>query len=258
MISPLAYVHPNAKLGENVEIEPFATVMDDVEIGDRTRICSHAVIQSCSRIGTDCVIHPGAVIGGVPQDLKFKGEYTLAIIGDRTVVRECATVNRGTASKGKTVVGNDCLIMAYCHVAHDCKLGNHIIMSNATQLAGEVVVDDWAVIGGGTLTHQFTHIGAHVMIQGGSRINKDIPPYVLAGREPICYVGLNSVGLRRRNFPAETVNDIQSIYRTIYLTGYNIKEAIEHVLEEINPSPVRDEIIDFIRNSERGVIRANF
>ena len=175
MISELAYVHPDAKLGKDVEIEPFATVMGDVEIGDGTRVCSHAVIQPYSRIGSGCTIHPGAVVGGVPQDLKFRGEITYAIIGNNTVIRECATVNRGTASKGKTVVGDDCLIMADCHVAHDCVLGNHVIMSNATQLAGEVVVDDWAVLGGGTLAHQFTHIGAHVMVQGGTRINKDIP-----------------------------------------------------------------------------------
>ena len=200
MIHQMAVVHPDAQIGENVEIGPFSVIERDVVIGDGTVIMNNVTILNGARIGKNCRIFPGAVIAGIPQDLKFKGEETLAIIGDNTTLRECVTVNRGTASKEKTVVGNNCLIMAYCHVAHDCTIGDYVIISNASQVAGEVVVDDHAVIGGGTLIHQFTHIGPHVMIQGGSKINKDIPPFVKAARDPIAYTGINIVGLRRRNF----------------------------------------------------------
>ena len=185
MISPLAYVHPGAKIDDTANIGPFAYIEDNVEIGAGTEIMANASVLYGARIGKNCRVFPSAVVGAIPQDLKFQGEDTIAIIGDNTTIRECATIHRGTASKGKTVVGNNCLIMAYSHVAHDCLLHDHIIMSNAVQLAGEVVVEDYAIIGGGTLVHQFTHIGAHVMIQGGSRVNKDIPPYAIAAREPI-------------------------------------------------------------------------
>ena len=208
-----------------------------------------------ARIGRNCTIFPGAVIGAVPQDLKFKGEKTLAIIGDNTTIRECVTVNRGTAAKDKTVVGSNTLIMAYCHVAHDCVVGDNVIMSNATQLAGEVVVDNFAVIGGGTLVHQFCHIGPHVMVQGGALINKDIPPYVKAARDPISYVGVNSIGLRRRNFTNEQINEIQDIYRYLYLSGLNVSDAVERIEAELPATKERDEIILFIRNSKRGILR---
>lgn len=216
MKQPLAYIHPDAQLADNVVIDPFVTIDKNVRIGAGTHIYSNATILEGTTIGENCNIFPGAVIGAIPQDLKFRGEQTEVIIGNNCNIRECVTIHRGTASKGKTVIGNNCLIMAYCHVAHDCLLGNNIIMSNSTQLAGECHVDDFAVIGGGTLVHQFTHIGCHVMIQGGSKINKDIPPYITAAREPISYCGINSIGLRRRGFTNEQIDNIQDIYRLIF------------------------------------------
>lgn len=255
MISPLAYVHPDAKVDPTAEIGPFAYIEDNVEIGAGTQVMANASIMHGSRIGSGCRIFPSAVIGAVPQDLKFKGEETLAIIGNNTTIRECATVHRGTASKGKTVVGDNCLIMAYCHVAHDCCLHNNIIMSNAVQLAGEVVVEDYAIIGGGTLVHQFTHIGAHVMVQGGSKINKDIPPYVIAAREPVQYCGINSVGLNRRGFTHEQINNIQDVYRFIFSPVYNTTQALQHAEEELQPSNEKSLILDFVKNSPRGIIK---
>lgn len=255
MNQPLAYVHPEAKIHPSVVVEPFVTIDRNVEIGEGTRICSNVTIMEGARIGKNCTIYPGAVISGPPQDLKFKGEETVAIIGDNTVIRECVTVHRGTASKGKTVVGNNSLIMAYSHVAHDCVVKNNVIMSNAVQLAGEVVVDDFAVIGGGALIHQFCHIGSHVMLQGGALVNKDIPPFVKAGREPIAYAGVNSIGLRRRGYSNETIRDIQEIYRYLYLSGLNNSDAISRIEAELPASKERDEIILFVRNSNRGIIR---
>ena len=255
MKQPLAYIHPAAKIAPSVVIDPFVTIEEKVEIGEGTRIGSNVTIMAGARIGKNCTIFPGAVISGIPQDLKFQGEETLAIIGDNTTIRECVTINRGTASKGKTVVGSNCLIMAYCHVAHDCVVGDHVIMSNATQLAGEVIVDNYAVIGGGTLVHQFCHIGPHVMIQGGALVNKDIPPYVKAAREPIAYAGINSIGLRRRGFSSETIREIQEIYRYLYLSGLNNSDAIERIEAELPATPERDEIILFVRNAKRGIIK---
>ncbi|MDE6448459.1 MAG: acyl-ACP--UDP-N-acetylglucosamine O-acyltransferase [Muribaculaceae bacterium] len=255
MIHQLAVVHPEAKIGRDVEIGPFAVVARDVEIGDGTVIMNNATILDGARIGRNCRIFPGAVISGIPQDLKFKGEETQAIVGDNTTLRECVTVNRGTASKGKTVIGSNCLIMAYSHVAHDCAIGDYVIISNASQVAGEVVIDDHAVIGGGTLIHQFSHIGPHVMIQGGSKINKDIPPFVKAARDPIAYTGINIVGLRRRNFSPEDINAIQEIYRYLYLSQLNVSDAIERIEAEIPQSEVRDQILDFAKASTRGILR---
>lgn len=255
MTQPLAYIHPDAKIHPSVVIDPFVTIAANVEIGEGTHICSNVTIMDGARIGKNCRIFPGAVISGIPQDLKFKGEDTLAIIGDNTTIRECVTVNRGTAAKMKTQVGNNCLIMAYCHVAHDCLVGNNVIISNATQLAGEVQVDDFAVVGGGTLVHQFTHLGAHVMIQGGSRINKDIPPFVKAGRDPIAYTGINSVGLRRRNFTNDEIREIQEIYHYLYLSRLNVTDAVDRIEEELPATPIRDQIVEFIRNSQRGIVR---
>ena len=255
MKQPLAYIHPDAKIAPSVVIDPFVTIDRNVEIGEGTRIASNVTIMEGARIGKNCTIFPGVVVGAIPQDLKFHGEDTLAIIGDNTTLRECVTVNRGTAAKGKTVVGNNCLIMAYCHVAHDCVVGDNVIMSNATQIAGEVQIDNFAVIGGGALIHQFTHIGAHVMIQGGALVNKDIPPYVKAGREPIAYAGINSVGLRRRGFSNEQIREIQDIYRYLYLSGYNNSDAIERIEAELPATNERDEIIMFVRNSKRGILR---
>ena len=237
MISPLAYVSPKAQIGNSVTIDPFAYIDDNVILGD------------------NCHVFPHAVIGCVPQDLKYQGEETWTIIGDNCVLREFVTIHRGTASKGKTVIGNNNLIMAYCHVAHDCVLGNNIIMSNATQLAGEVVVDDYAIIGGGTLVHQFTHIGGHCMIQGGSRTSKDIPPYVIAAREPIAYCGINSVGLNRRGFTPEQIHIIQEVYRLIYNSGLNTSNALEQIEATVPQTAERDYIIDFIRKSQKGIVK---
>ena len=238
MISPLAYVSPKAQIGKNVTIDAFAYIDDNVIIGD------------------NCHIFPSAVIGAVPQDLKYQGEETWTVIGDNCVLREFVTIHRGTASKGKTVVGNNNLIMAYCHVAHDCILGNNIIMSNATQLAGEVVVDDFAIIGGGTLVHQFSHIGGHVMVQGGSKINKDIPPFIIAARDPIAYCGINSVGLNRRGFTPEQIHTIQEAYRIIYQSGLIVSKAVEQIEASIPESKERDMILDFVKGSTRGIVKA--
>lgn len=255
MKQPLAYIHPAAKIAPSVVIDPFVTIEQNVEIGEGTRIGSNVTIMDGARIGKNCTIFPGAVIAGIPQDLKFRGEETLAIIGDNTTIRECVTVNRGTASKGKTVVGSNCLIMAYSHIAHDCVVGDNVIVANATQIAGEVVVDNYAVIGGGTLIHQFCHIGPHVMVQGGALVNKDIPPYVKAAREPISYAGINSIGLRRRGFSNDTIREIQEIYRYLYLSGLNNSDAIERIEAELPATRERDEVIMFVRNSKRGIIK---
>ena len=255
MKQPLAYIHPAAKIAPNVVIDPFVTIDANVEIGEGTRIGSNVTIMDGARIGKNCVIFPGAVIAGIPQDLKFRGEDTLAIIGDNTTIRECVTVNRGTASKGKTVVGSNTLIMAYSHVAHDCVIGDHVIISNASQIAGEVVIDDWAVIGGGSLIHQFSHIGAHVMLQGGALVNKDVPPYIMGAREPIAYAGVNSIGLHRRGFSNETIREIQDIYRILYLSALNNTEALERIEATLPPSKERDDIILFVRNSKRGIVK---
>ena len=253
-IHQFAVVHPDAKIGNNVKIGPFVTIDDNVEIGDGTIIDSGAVVRSGARIGKNCHIHANAVVGDIPQDLKFQGEDTVAIIGDNTVIREFVTIHRGTASKGKTVVGSNCLIMAYCHVAHDCVVGNHVIMSNASQLAGEVVAGDWAIIGGGALVHQFTQIGCHVMIQGGALVNKDIPPYCMAARYPIAYEGVNKVGLHRRGYTSEQIDAIADVYRAIYDSGLNITQSLKEVLK-LPESPERDVIYQFVKESKRGIVR---
>ena len=244
MKQPLSYIHPNAIVDDSVVIDPFVTIDKDVIIGAGTRIYSNVTILPGTRIGKNCQIFPGAVIGAIPQDLKFKGEYTTVEIGDNNVIRECVTIHRGTASKGRTVVGNNNLIMAYCHVAHDCVLGNNIIMSNATQLAGEVHIEDYAVIGGGSLVHQFVHIGKHIMIQGGT-----------VGREPAVFAGINSIGMRRRGYTNEQIANVQDIYRLVYNSGLNTSDAIAKIEEAFPATVERDEIILFVRNSGRGIIR---
>lgn len=256
-ISDLAYVHSGAKLGEGVVVEPFAYIGDEVEIGDGCWVGPHGVVLPGAVLGKECRVFPGAVIGAIPQDLKFKGEVTRAVIGDRTTIRESATVNRGTASKGETVVGNDCLIMAYAHVAHDCIVRDHVILGNAVQIAGEVVIDDYAILSGAVLVHQFVQIGCHVMIQGGCRVTKDVPPYVLAGRDPLTFTGLNLVGLRRRGFPIERIQELQEAYRLLYREGLNVSQAIERIVQDIVPSPELGVIIDFIEHSQRGLISGN-
>ncbi|MBE6328341.1 MAG: acyl-ACP--UDP-N-acetylglucosamine O-acyltransferase [Bacteroidales bacterium] len=254
MEQPFVSIHPEAKIGKNVEIGPFSFIDKDVEIGDGTKIMANVTILEGARIGKNCVIFPNAVISAIPQDLKFRGEKTTAVIGDNTTIRECVTINRGTASKGTTIVGSNCLIMAYVHVAHDCVVGNNIILGNTTQLAGEVEVDDWAIVSGGTLVHQFTRIGSHVMIQGGSRIGKDVPPYAMAGRDPLAYCGLNLVGLRRRGFSNEKIEEIQNIYRTLYMSGLNVSQAIAKIKETFPETEERKVVLDFLEGSERGII----
>lgn len=258
MNQPLAYVHPEAKIADNVVIEPFVTISKDVEIGEGTWIGPNATIMDGARIGKNCKIFPGAVISGTPQDLKFRGEKTTAVIGDNTTIRECVTVNRGTAAKSETRIGKNCLIMAYVHVAHDCVIGNNVILTNSTGLAGEVVVDDFAIIGGMSAVHQFVHIGAHAMISGASKVGKDVPPFIKAGRDPLSYIGINSIGLRRRKFSNEAINEIQEIYRIIYQRGLNNSDAIEFIEANLSATDERDEVILFIRNSKRGIIKGYF
>lgn len=255
MKQPLAYIHPDAKIADSVVIDPFVTIDKNVIIGEGTRIGSNVTILEGTRIGKNCNIFPGAVIGAIPQDLKFKGEDTLAIIGDNTTIRECVTINRGTIAKNKTVVGNNCLIMAYSHVAHDCIVGNNVILGNGTQLAGEVIIDDFAILSAHILVHQFSHIGSHVMIQGGSGVNKDVPPFVKAGRDPLSYAGINSIGLRRRGFTNEQIRDIQDIYRYLFQSRMNTSLAIERIEAELPATNERDEILQFVRNSPRGIIK---
>ncbi len=255
MNNPLSCVHPDAIIGNNVTISPFVTIEKNVEIGDNSYIYPNAVIMEGARIGKNCRIFPGAVISGIPQDLKFQGENSLCLIGDNTTVRECVTINRGTAAKGQTIIGNNCLLMAYSHIAHDCILKDNIIVGNASQLAGEVEVDDSAILSGGVLVHQFSRIGQHVMIQGGSRLGKDIPPYIIAGREPISFSGLNIVGLRRKGFSNEQISSIQEIYRALYQSGMNNSEAVKYIESQLPDSKEKENILTFINSSKRGIVR---
>jgi UDP-N-acetylglucosamine acyltransferase len=255
MISHLAYVHPKARLAENITVEPFAYISDNAEIGEGTWVGPHSTILPGARIGRDCRIFPSAVISGIPQDLKFRGEESTAEIGDGTTIREGVTVNRGTVASGRTIIGNNCLLMAYVHVGHDCKLGNNCILGNGTGLAGEVMVDDWAILSAGTLVHQFARIGGHVMIGGGSKVRTDVPPFIKADRDPLAYMGINIVGLTRRGFEKERIDLIHNIYRAIYQKEMNVSQALGYIEKEFSPSPDRDYILEFVRKSERGIIR---
>ena len=251
----MAYIHPEAQIGENVTIDAFAWIGKDVVIGDGTWVGPNVTIMDGARIGKNCRIFPGAVISAIPQDLKFKGEITTAEIGAPTTIRECVTVNRGTAAKGKTVVGNNCLLMAYSHVGHDVFIKNQVIIGNGTQLAGEVEIDDYAILSAHVLVHQFVRIGAHVMVSGGSLVRKDIPPFVKAGHEPLAYVGINSIGLRRRQFNPEQIHQIQDIFRILYQSGYIVSNALKKIEEEVPQSDFRDYIVSFIKASKRGIIK---
>ncbi|MCX6255481.1 MAG: acyl-ACP--UDP-N-acetylglucosamine O-acyltransferase [Bacteroidia bacterium] len=256
MISNLAFIHPDAKIGKDVIVEPFVYIAGNVIIGEGTWVGPNSTIMDGARIGKKCRIFPSAVVSGIPQDLKFRGEESTAEIGDNTTLREGVTVNRGTAAVGKTIIGNGCLLMAYTHIGHDCTIGNNCIIGNSSGLAGEVKVDDWAILSGGTLVHQFSHIGSHVIIGGGSKVRTDVPPFIKADRDPLSYMGLNSVGLTRRGFEKERIDEIHNIYRAIYQKGMNISQALDYVEKEFKPSPDRDYIMEFIRKSERGIIRA--
>lgn len=258
MIQPLAYIHPQAKIANNVVIEPYVTIHKNVEIGEGTWIGSNVIIMEGARIGRNCKIFPGAVISAMPQDLKYKDEETFVRIGDNTTIREFVTINRGTKASWETVVGDDCLLMAYVHVAHDCSIGNNVILANSSALAGHIRVEDWAIVGGMVAVHQFVNIGQHAFIAGGSLVRKDVPPYIKAAREPLSFAGINSIGLRRRGFTAEKIKEIQDIYRLLFVKGYNVTKALSYIEAELPATPERDEIISFIGNSSRGILRGYY
>jgi UDP-N-acetylglucosamine acyltransferase len=258
LISNLAYIHPDAKIGKNVTIEPFAYIAGNTVIGEGTWLGPGAILMGGARIGANCRIFSGAVISGIPQDLKFQGEETTAEIGDNTTVREFATINRGTKAKEITRVGTNCLIQSYAHVAHDCVLGDYVILGSHAGLAGEVEIDDYAIVSPYSVVHQFVRIGTHAFVQATGKAGKDVPPYILAGREPLSYTGINSIGLRRKNFDNDKIYQIQEIYRIIYQRGLNISDAVEFVEANLPASDERDRIILFIRNSKRGIIKGYF
>ncbi|WP_186756251.1 acyl-ACP--UDP-N-acetylglucosamine O-acyltransferase [Echinicola salinicaeni] len=255
MISKLSQVHENAKVGENVSIDPFSVIHENVEIGDGTWIGSNVTIYPGAKIGKNCKIFPGAVIAGVPQDLKFQGEDSTVEIGNNTTIRECVTVSRGTIDKRVTKIGSNCLLMAYVHIAHDCSVGDNVIIANTVQVAGHVSIDDWAIIGGSSAIHQFVKIGMHSMISGGSLVRKDVPPFTKAAREPLSYAGVNSLGLRRRGFSNESISHIQEVYRYLFLNSLNNSRALEEIEINLPATKERDEIVNFIRSSERGVMK---
>lgn len=253
-ISPLAFVHPEAKLGDNNQIGPFCYIDKNVEIGDNNTFLNGVTVHYGARIGNNNEFFPGASISTKPQDLKFRGEDTLCCVGDNNSIRENVTLSRGTASKGKTVIGSNNLLMESMHVGHDCVLGNGLIIGNSTKFAGEVVVDDNAIVSASVLCHQFCHIGGYVMIQGGSRFSQDIPPYIIAGKEPTKYCGLNLVGLRRRGFSNELIDHIHNAYRLLYSKGI-LSEGIQEVENNLQMTKEISYILDFVENSKRGIIR---
>ena len=255
MNQPLAYIHPGAKIATNVVVEPFTTIHNNVIIGSGTWIGSNVTIMEGARIGKNCRIFPGAVISAIPQDLKFDGEDSLVIIGDNTTIRECVTVNRGTKALGKTQIGDNCLIMATSHIAHDCVIGNNCILANGSVIAGHVTVGDFAILSGLVAVHQFIHIGQHALVSGGSLVRKDVPPFAKAGKEPLSYVGINSIGLRRRGFDTEKIREIQDIFRILYQKNYNTSQALGKIEAEMEATKERDQIILFIKNSQRGIMK---
>ena len=255
MLQPLSYIHPNAKIAETAIIDPFTTIYGDVEIGEGSWIGSHVTIMDGARIGKNCKIFPGAVISGIPQDLKYKNEKTTAEIGDNCVIRECVTINRGTTHSNTTRIGKNCLIMAYVHLGHDTIVGENVIIANSCNLGGHVIIEDWAILGGNINVQQFTRIGAHSYISGGISINKDIPPYVKAARMPASYHGVNSVGLKRRGFSQETINHIFDVYRILFVRNSNITKGIEMIEADITPTAERDLIINFVTSSKIGVLK---
>jgi len=255
MNQPLAYIHPNSKIASTAVIEPFSTIYEDVEIGEGTWIGPNVTIMEGARIGKNCKIFPGTVISAVPQDLKYEGERTLTFIGDNTVIRECVTVNKGTNALGYTKIGNNCLIMATAHIAHDCVIGDHVILVNGVGLAGHIEIGDYAFIGGMSAVHQFTKIGEHSFIAGGSHVRKDIPPFVKAARNPPSYVGINSIGLRRRGFTSDKITELQNIYREIFQKKKNVTQALALIEAEFEATPERDQIIQFIQGSPRGIMK---
>ena len=255
MHQPLSYVDAGANIARNVVIEPFVTIEKNVTIGSGTWIGSNVTIMEGATIGKNCRIFPGAVISAIPQDLKFGGEESEVIIGDNTTIRECVTINRGTKITGKTIIGNDCLLMAYCHIAHDCYIGNNCVIVNSVALGGHITIGNWVIIGGLSAVHQFVHIGDHAMISGGALVRKDVPPFVKAAREPLSFVGINSIGLRRRGFKDKKIQEIQNIYRILFQSNKNTTQAISKIEAELPVSPERDAILSFIQNSGRGIMK---
>jgi UDP-N-acetylglucosamine acyltransferase len=252
----LVSIHPNAKIGNNVKIDPFVTIEEDVEIGDNTWIGSHAVIMNGTRMGENCKIYPGAIVGAAPQDLKFKNERTTLELGKNVTIREYCTINRGTSANYSTIIKDNCLLMAYVHVAHDCVIEQNCILANNVTLAGHIHIGKFATLGGLVAVHQFVRIGDYVYLGGGSLVRKDIPPFIKAAREPLSYVGINSVGLKRRGFTVEQVHAIQDIYRILFVKkGFNTKTALEYISSEIEVSAERDYIVEFIKNADKGIIK---
>ena len=254
-ISKLAYVHPDARIGRDVTIEPFASIYGDVVIGEGTWIGPNCTLMDGARIGSNCRIFPGAVVSAIPQDLKFAGERTTAEVGDGSTVRECVTINRGTADRGKTAVGSSCLLMAYVHLAHDCLIGNNVVIANSVNVAGHVTIDDYAILEGNVAVQQFIHIGAHSFIAGASLVRKNVPPFVKAAREPLSYIGVNVVGLRRRGYSDDAVTRIEDIYREIFVRNSNVERAVQNVEQSMPRSPERGVILDFINNSPKGIMK---
>jgi len=255
MISTMSHIDPKADLGTNVHVDPFTMIHENVSIGENTWIGSNVTIFPGARIGKNCKIFPGAVIAGIPQDLKYQGEDSTVVIGDNTTIRECVTISRGTVERQTTSIGNNCLLMAYVHVAHDCVIGNHVIIANSVQIAGHVSIDDWAIVGGSSAVHQFVKIGMHSMVSGGSLVRKDVPPFTKAAREPLSYAGVNSLGLRRRGFSSDSIAHIQEVYRYLFLNSMNNSKALEEIEVNLPATKERDEILNFIRSSERGVMK---
>ncbi len=251
----MAFIHPNAKIGKNVTIDPFSYIAGDVVIGEGTWVGPNVTIMDGARIGKNCQIFPGAVISAIPQDLKYKGEKTTAEIGDNTTIRECVTVNKGTNDRKKTVVGSNCLLMAYVHIAHDVFVGNHVILANTANIAGHVTIEDYVILEGVVAVQQFINIGEHSFIAGGSLVRKDVPPFVKAAREPLTYAGINAIGLRRRGYSTSTISQIEDIYRHIFVHGTNVSKSIEEIKASISDSPEKNQILTFIESSDKGIIR---
>ena len=258
MIRNNIFIHKDSIIGKNSKIDPFSYIGEDVSIGDNCWIGNNVTLYPGSKIGNNVKIFPGAVISSEPQDLKFEGEKTTVEIGDNTTIREFVTISRGTNDRLKTSIGKNCLIMAYSHIAHDCIIHDNCVIVNNVQIGGHVIVDNFAIIGGGTLIHQFSKIGTHAMVAGGSLVRKDVPPFCKAGKEPLSFKGVNTIGLNRRNFNSENINQIQNIYRIIYLEGRNTSQAINKIENDIKDSNEKKVVLDFIKNSDRGIIKGLF
>lgn len=255
MISNLANISKGAVIGKDVQIDSFSTIYENVVIGEGTRIHPNVTIYSGTTIGKNCEIFPGSVIGVVPQDLKFDGEETTVEIGDNTVIRECVTIHKGTKDKWKTSIGSNCLLMTYVHVAHDCQVGNNVILASYVGLAGHNTIEDYAILEGKVGTQQFIRIGAHAFVAGGSLVRKNVPPYVKAAREPIGFAGVNSIGLRRRGFDDNFVKEVEDIYRLLYVMNNNISKGVEVITNSLPESEITKQVLSFISDSDKGIIR---